>query len=168
MSGELIAHKVISKVNARLKFFHQKNKYVTPNLCCLICNALIQSHFDYACSVWYPYVSKLKTRIQTSRNKSIRFCRQLDWMSHISQKEFETIYWLPIQERYNQCRNSVAFKYFYNQCSHYLNEVFMKAPESISSLRNSYPKLQQPFHKTNTGQNVWSFIGLAFWNQKNN
>ena len=78
LSGELIAHKAISKVNARLKFFHHKNKYVTPNLCCLICNALIQSHFDYACSVWHPYVSKLKTRIQTSRNKSIRFCRQLD------------------------------------------------------------------------------------------
>ena len=43
--------------------------------------------------------------------------------------------------------------------------AFMKAPESSSSLRNSYQKLQQPFRKTNTGQNALSFIGLALWNK---
>ena len=41
----------------------------------------------------------------------------------------------------------------------------MKAPESISSLRNSYQKLQQPFRKTNTGQNALSFIDRALWNR---
>ena len=86
-------------------------------------------------------------------------------MSHISQKQFETINWLPIKERYNQCLNSTAFKYFDNRCLHYLNEVFMKVPESSSSLRNSYYKLQQPFRKTNTGQNALSFIGPALWNK---
>ena len=86
-------------------------------------------------------------------------------MSHISQKEFETINWLPIKERYNQCVNSVAFKYSYNQCPHYFNEVFIKAPESSPLLRNSYQKLQQPFCKTNTGQNALSFIGPALWNK---
>ena len=64
-------------------------------------------------------------------------------MSHTSQKEFETINWLQL-ETINQ-----------------LNEVFMKTPESSSSLRNSYHKLQQPFRKTNTGQNALSFIGPA-------
>ena len=57
-----------------------------------------------------------------------------------------------------------AFKYFDNQCHHYLNEVFMKAPESRSSLRNTYQK-QQPFRKTNTGQNALSFIGPTLWNK---
>ena len=91
MSGESIANKVISKVNARLKFLQQKNKYLTPNLCRLLCNALIQPHFDYACSAWYPSLSKkLKIRIQTLQNK-FRFCLQLDKMSHLSQKVFETI-----------------------------------------------------------------------------
>ena len=42
----------------------------------------------------------------------------------------------------------------------------MKAPESTSSLRNRYEKLQQPFHKTNTGQNALSFIGPALWKIK--
>ena len=53
---------------------------------------LIQPHFDYACSAWYPDPSKkLKNGIQTSQNKGIRVCLQLDRMSHISQKEFKTI-----------------------------------------------------------------------------
>ena len=161
-----MANKVISKVNARLIFSHWKNKYLIPNLHRLLCNALIQPHFDYACSAWYPNHSKnLKNRIQTLQNKCIRFCLQLDKMSHISQKEFETINWLPIKERYNQCVNSIAFKYLDNQCPHYLNEVFMKAPESSSSLRNSSQKLQQPVRKTNTGQNALSFIVPAFWNK---
>ena len=86
-------------------------------------------------------------------------------MSHISQKEFETINWLPIKEIYNQCVNLIVFKYFDNQCPHYLNEVFMKAPESSSSLRNSYQNLQQLFRKANTGQNALSFIGQALWNK---
>ena len=74
-------------------------------------------------------------------------------MSHISQKQFETIIWLPITERYSQCINSIALKYVDNQCPHYLNKVFMKAPESSSS--------QQPFHKINTGHNALYFIGLT-------
>ena len=41
MSGESMAHKVISKVDARFKFLHRKNKYLTPNLRRLLCNALI-------------------------------------------------------------------------------------------------------------------------------
>ena len=41
----------------------------------------------------------------------------------------------------------------------------MKAPESSSSLRNSYQKLQQYFCKANTDQNALSFIGLALLNK---
>ena len=41
----------------------------------------------------------------------------------------------------------------------------MKAPQSSSSLRNSYQKLKQPFRKTNNSQNALSFIGPALWNK---
>ena len=70
MSGESMAHKVISKVNARLTFLHQKNKYLQTNLHRLLCNALIQPDFDYAYSARYPNLpKKLKIRIQTPQNK---------------------------------------------------------------------------------------------------
>ena len=52
MSGESVPLKVIKKINSRLKFLHRKNKFLTPALRRLLCNALIQPHFDYALLAW--------------------------------------------------------------------------------------------------------------------
>ena len=41
---------VINKINNKLKFLPLKNSFLTPALRRLIFNALIQPHFDYACS----------------------------------------------------------------------------------------------------------------------
>ena len=72
MSGELMALKVISKINSRIKFLHRKNKFLTPALCKLLCNALIHPHFDYASSAWYPNLTqKMKNKIQITPNKCI-------------------------------------------------------------------------------------------------
>ena len=49
MSGVSMANKVVRKVNPRLKVLHWKNKYLIPNLHCLLSKALIQPYFDYAC-----------------------------------------------------------------------------------------------------------------------
>ena len=112
MSRETMALAIINKINNKLKFLCRKNRFLTPTLRWLLCNAVIQPHFNYACSAWYPSLTKkLKNRIQTSQNKCIRFCLQLDKMTHISHKEFETLNWLPVTERFNQCINSIVFKY---------------------------------------------------------
>ena len=60
-------------------------------------------HFDFHCSACCPNLKnkKLKSKIQTSKNKCICFCVQLNKMSHVSQKEFETINLMAIKERYN-------------------------------------------------------------------
>ena len=74
-----MATKVLSLVNNRLKFLYQKQKFFTLPLCRLLCNSLIQPHYGYACSAWYPSLNKrLSKKIQTSQNKCIRFCLNLD------------------------------------------------------------------------------------------
>ena len=66
LSGEVMALKVIIKINGRLKFLYRKNRYLTPYLKRLLCNALIQPHFDYACSARYPDLNKkLESKLQT-------------------------------------------------------------------------------------------------------
>ena len=61
MSGEPMALKVVNKTNRKLKFHYRKNSFLTPGLQRMLCNALIQPHFDYACSTWYPNLNvKLK------------------------------------------------------------------------------------------------------------
>ena len=146
------------------KFKIKKVRKLLCNCRQLLCNALIQSYFDYACSAWYPNsTKKLKNRIQTSQNKCKRFCLQLDKMKHISHKYFKTLNWLHVTERFNQCFNSIAFRYINDQCPNYVNEVFQTAPENNIQTRGSFLKLKFPFHKTNAGQMALSYIGPTIW-----
>ena len=63
LPGESIALKVINKINSRLRFIYRKNRFLSPPLRRLLCNSLIQSHFD--CSVCYPNLKKrLKSKLQ--------------------------------------------------------------------------------------------------------
>ena len=73
-------------------------------------------------------------------------------MTYISYKEFETLNWLPVTERFNQCISSIVFKYANDQCPNYLNEIFQTAPKNNIQTRGSFLKLKCPFHKTNAGQ----------------
>ena len=49
---------IVHKTNNKLKFLYRKNSFLTPALRRLFCNALMQPHFDYACSPWYPDLTK--------------------------------------------------------------------------------------------------------------
>ena len=110
--GEPMAYKTIKKINPRLNYLFRKKHFLTTNLRRLLCNALIQPHFNYACTAWYPNLSKkLKNKIQTTQNKCVRFCLNLDKMAHISQNEFEKLNWLPISNRINQCILSTTYKF---------------------------------------------------------
>lgn len=87
-----MALNVLSKINSKLKFLYRMNTFLTPTLIRLLCNALIQPHFDYACSAWYPNLNQsLKRKLQTIQNKCIRFCLQLGKLDHIGVTEFEQI-----------------------------------------------------------------------------
>ena len=48
ISGEGMAVKVLNKVNSRLRFLYRKQSLLNTPLKRLLCNALIQPHFDYA------------------------------------------------------------------------------------------------------------------------
>ena len=95
MSGEPMALKVINKINGKLKFLYRKNRFLSPELRRMLCNALIQPHFDYACPAWYPNLNeKLKKKIQIVQNKCIRFCLRRNKMHHISEEDFRLMNWL--------------------------------------------------------------------------
>ena len=70
ISGESIALKIIKKINQKLKYLYRKNRFLTPELRRLLYNAIIQPHFVYACSAWYPNLTqKLKKKLQVMQNK---------------------------------------------------------------------------------------------------
>ena len=55
LSAEIMTLKTLNKKkqqqqhrNGKLKLFHRNNKFLTPTLHRMLCNALIQPHFHYA------------------------------------------------------------------------------------------------------------------------
>ena len=68
--------------NGKLKFLYRKNKFLTPELRRMLCSALIQSHFDYLCTAWYPNLTKkTEKKIQIIPNKCILFCLNATYIS---------------------------------------------------------------------------------------
>ena len=115
MSGEYLTLNVIHKINNKLKFLYRKSVFSTLKLRRLLCNTLMQPHFDYACSACYPNLTKiLKNRIQTTQNKCVRFCLQLGKLKQISHEEFAHLNWLPVTYKFKKCVNSIVFKYSMN------------------------------------------------------
>ncbi len=113
LSGKSMCLHVLNKLNSKLKFLYRKNKFLTPSLRRLLCNALIQPHFDFACTSWFPNLNQcLKNKLQTSQNKCIRFCLQLGNRSHIGMEEFKNINWLSVTDRFNQCVSASVLNFF--------------------------------------------------------
>ena len=50
LTGESMAMQVGIKVASKLMFLFRKNTFFSKDLRRLLCNALIQPHFDYACA----------------------------------------------------------------------------------------------------------------------
>ena len=66
----------------------------------LLCNALIQPHFDHGCSLWFPLLkTNLKLKHQKAQNKCIRFCLNFPPRSHIDLWHLRKINWLPVSDR---------------------------------------------------------------------
>ena len=87
-----MAFRVIGKINSRLKFLYQKDRFLDNLLRRLLCNSLIQPQFDYVCTAWYLNLwKKLKNNLQVTQNKCIRFSSKSQSREHISNEYFHKI-----------------------------------------------------------------------------
>ena len=64
--NEPMTLKAINKIYSKLKLLYRKNIFLSPGLRRTLCNALIQSHFDYACPVWYPNLTEKTKKENTN------------------------------------------------------------------------------------------------------
>ena len=154
------------KINSRLTFLYRKNTFLSQPLRRLLCNVVVQPHFDCACSAWYSNLNnRLKLKLQILQNKCIRFCLNLDSKAHIGLTEFEKINWLTINDRFEQCISSITFKYFNYLSPLYMYDVFKLAGQNTTATRTSLFKLNQPLRKTNHRQKSLSFVAPSIWNK---
>ena len=165
LSGESMSQYVLNKINSKLRFLYRKQSFLTPALKRSLCNALIQPHFDFACSAWYLGLNKsFKDRLKTAQNKCIRFCLNLDSRAHIGTENYRTINWLPVDMRVNQCIAAHAFKFCDNPNLNYMSDIFRLSENRRIPLLNSNSRLNAPFRRSNLGKNCLSSKGPFLWN----
>ena len=117
MTGECMAVKALKKINGKINFLYRQNNFLSYPLKRMLCNALIQHHFDFACTSWYSTLCKsLKDKLQTSQNRCIRYCLGMGNRTHIGIKEFKQINWIPFENRVNQCIAVTAYNFYNGQC----------------------------------------------------
>lgn len=116
-SGELNCQVIIKKINARLRFSYRQAKGFNLKIKKTLCSALIQPHFDYACS-WYSRVSsKSKMQLQICQNKIIRFILGVDPRAHTGQTEREKVNMLSVKNRVKQIKLNHVFNIYNNKGS---------------------------------------------------
>ena len=157
---------VLNKINSRLRSLYRQNRFLNKPLRRLLCNAMIQPFFDYACSAWYPNLRKdLQKRLQVSQNNCVRFCLQLDKKTWIGVDEFEEINWLNINDRFSQCVLSSIYKFFNSESPVYFNEIYLPDEPSNINTRSSFQRLKQALRKSNEGLNSASYSCPSLWNK---
>ena len=156
VSGEAMDTKVLGTINGRLKFQYRKQNFLSFSLCRLLCNALLQPHFDYACAAWYPNLNKcFVKKIQICQNKCIRFCLKSNNRDHVGVKEFREISCLPTKERFEQCMCANIFKFFNNMSPAYKSELYQPFNHSHNT-RRSNCRQQLPYRNTSYGHKALS------------
>jgi hypothetical protein len=160
-----MALKVLKKVIGKLRFLYRQGKYLNPRLRRMLCNTLIQPHFDFACSAWYPNLTKgLKTKLQISQNKCIRFCVFLGNREGIRYKHHAKINWLPVAERVCQFISSSVYKFFNKLALKYMEEIFKKSENMRATRSSNSLNLSIPIRRNEYRKNFLSFLGATIWN----
>ena len=73
--------------------------------------SFIQCYFDYACSFWYPGLSKvLKNKLQVTQNKIMRCVLNMYSMTHEGPDVIKSLAWLPVSKRVDKIILNHVFK----------------------------------------------------------
>ena len=165
LSGREMALKVLTKINGKLRFLYRQGKYLNPRLRRMLCNTLIQPHFDFACSAWYPNLTNsLKSKLQVAQNKCIRYCLFLNNREGIRYKHLKDINWLPVKDRVNQFIAAIVYKYINKLSPAYMADIFIKSNITRTTRSFNESNLVMPRRINGYGKNCLSYLGPTVWN----
>ncbi|CAG2211418.1 unnamed protein product [Mytilus edulis] len=127
--------------------------------------ALIQCHFDYACSAWYAGVSKkYKDKLQVLQNKCVRFIKKTGYRSKVDHNVLNSIGYVNIENRVKQLRLNHVHNIYYHHCPNYMYSNFTKVRHLHHHFtRNSEYNFWVPPVKSQQ-KDTFYFNGIQDWN----
>jgi len=119
LSGDNIVNNIVSKVNAKLKFLYRHKTCLDLNSRKLLSSALLQCHFDYCCSSWFHSLNKAQTKkIQIMQNKIIRFIKDYEPRTSITNDDFVQLKMLNVENRVKQLNKVICIKFIMENVLH--------------------------------------------------
>ena len=129
-----------------------------------LCSALIQCHFDYSCSSWYPGINKgLKDKLQVTQNKVIRFILNLDNRAHIGNEELIKAGFLNVTDRVKQLKLGHVFKIKSKTSPYYLSTNFQRLNENENRIVTR--ATANNFFKPRICPNTFAYSAICEWNE---
>ena len=165
LSGEDTFKSIVKLSNSRLKFLYRQAEFLNPATRRTLVTALVQCHFDYACSAWYYGLLKAQTsKLQICQNKLIRYVLGLGPRTHIGIGEFQKVGWLPIEQRVRQIGINHVFRIQHGLSAPYLQIGFTRVADTHShNTRASAHGLVIP-RLGSQGQKTFVYQGIKNWN----
>lgn len=162
LSGTTMASSVINKVNKCLKFLYRKQDFLDFTCRKLLCFAIIQPNFDYACNVWYRNLEKkLKTKLQCAQNKMIRYIQQYDSRSPVKNCDFKKLKCLDIDRRVEYLTLNSMYNIFHATAPSYMCNI--EKVNHNHNTRFSSNAFVLP-HVRSKGKTSFKYNGAKLWN----
>ena len=121
MSGKSMGLSSLKKINKCLKFMYRKASFLDFRCRKMLCQALLQSHFDYACNIWYRSLDKQHVKkFQCAQNKIIRYIYGYEARHHLLFSDFCKLNLLDVKSRVDYLSINTMFKIFHESAPHYL------------------------------------------------
>lgn len=165
LSGESIASSVIKKVNSRLKFLYRQGYFLNASLRQMLCNSLIQCHFDYASASWYSGLTNhFKKRLQIVQNKVVRFIYNYGPRTSVKSSDLSGLGMLDVESRVKQMRLNHVYKVFNRNCPMYLNDNLVRLSDlHCYNTRGSQNNFYVP-NVNSISRKTFYYNGIIDWN----
>ena len=159
--------KVIGKVNQKTKFLARKAFLLDKETLKLLAAALVQPHFDYACTAWFSSTPKaVKLKLQTAQNKLVRVVLKLPRFSHVGQPQFAELNWLSVADRVSHLKLCVTHKILFSTVPRYLENYFKLVRETHThATRGRETDIVPCRCKTEAGKSSFKYSAATEWNR---
>ena len=166
LAGESIVKEIVKKANTRLKFLYRCKDLLNFESRKTLCSALIQCHFDYACSSWFPGINKtLMKKLQIMQNKIIRFILNMKCRDSIRNKELLKAGYLDVSNRVKQMKMNHVFKIKNQTCPPYMRSNFNRLNENTNRMTTRGSALNFFLPRVcGQGSSTFFFTAIKEWN----
>ena len=129
----------------------------------MLCSALVNPHFEYACNAWFRSVNaKVKHKLQTAQNKMIRYLLNYGCRRHICFSDFKKSNCLDINARLDYMSFNLMFNIFNNVAPSYMCDI--NRISHRHNTRQSDSAYVVPGVK-GQGSKSFKFNGSKLWNE---